>query len=126
MVEGNLDGIRKGDREQLEALVGARTPTFCDGGILAVVARISAQYNREIMLNISRGGEVLDITIGDDRSVSGGREGGRGASERRAQRAYASAARRRCLILTIPVCVRRVRTDSELRRSTARGESSAA
>ena len=70
-IEGNTDGIKKQHLEELDALIGSKSASFCDGEIVAVIARVSAFYHREVMINIARSGQVLDVLIGSFNQVAG-------------------------------------------------------
>ncbi|NLD51833.1 MAG: GTPase HflX [Clostridiales bacterium] len=65
-IRGNTDGIRKSFLEELQALYDYQVDgdLFLPPDLAETMAAYSARINREISLYISRGGEVLDVSIG--------------------------------------------------------------
>ncbi len=71
MIYGNTKGVRATLLSHLESLYDLETEAdvFVSPDILAVLAECSCEINREISLYISRGGSILDISIGDSATV---------------------------------------------------------
>lgn len=71
MIHGNLEGIRKTVLEQMEQMYAWEVPRdqFLPPELARTLAKFSAHVRREISLYISRGGEVLDVTVGGLESV---------------------------------------------------------
>ena len=71
-IHGNTEGIRKTELTQLEALYLAEldSDTFLSDELAQTVALFTARLKREIALYISRGGEILDVVIGDSSTVA--------------------------------------------------------
>ncbi|HML47039.1 MAG TPA: GTPase HflX, partial [Clostridia bacterium] len=71
MIHGNLEGIRRTLLDQMEELYALEVPRdqFLPIELARTLAQMSARIRREISLYISRGGEVLDVTIGGLESV---------------------------------------------------------
>ncbi len=71
-IHGNLDGIRKSVIEQMLTLYDYpfEADEFVPLELLRIIARLSASFNREIALYISRGGDVLDIVVGEQDNVA--------------------------------------------------------
>lgn len=72
MIKGNIEGIKKVYLNQLEDLFQAEFDRSLLVGyeILDVICRVSGDINREISIYINRRGRIVDITVGDHRSVS--------------------------------------------------------
>ncbi len=71
-IHGNTGGIRATVLEALSALYDFRMgpQEFISEELLLELARFTEEVNREISIFISRGGRVLDVSVGDDRSVT--------------------------------------------------------
>lgn len=71
MIHGNTDGIRKALLDEMEALYTAEydEDLFAPPELIAALARFSTLIRREISVYLGRGGDVLDVTIGDIASV---------------------------------------------------------
>ncbi len=71
MVHGNVEGIRKSTLDLLDTLYELEVPedVFLPPDLMRMLAEISSAINREISVYISRGGEVIDVTIGGLESV---------------------------------------------------------
>jgi GTP-binding protein HflX len=69
MIEGNISGIRDNALNELEGLFKVKSYGFADDTIVETVARISARYNREIAVCISRSGQVTAISVGGHATV---------------------------------------------------------
>ncbi|MDR3086323.1 MAG: GTPase HflX [Christensenellaceae bacterium] len=71
MVKGNTEGIRASLLAEIERLgeMEIERDEFAPEGLLRALAACSARINREISLYLTREGDVVDITIGSDRSV---------------------------------------------------------
>lgn len=72
MVKGNIEGIRETLLKQIETLaeITADSDTFAPPELLRALAQYTARINREICVYLTRGGEVVDISIGSDTSVA--------------------------------------------------------
>lgn len=72
MIRGNLDGIRKLYLAELEELfqVECDKNLLISDEILEVICRISSLVNKEISIYINRRGTIVDISIGDNATVS--------------------------------------------------------
>ncbi len=71
MIHGNTEGLRSSLLQELETLYEAQIDrdVFAPRSLLLALAGFTARLHREISLYISRGGEVLDVTIGDSATV---------------------------------------------------------
>ncbi len=71
MIHGNIDGIRQSTLDALEKLYEWEIDddTFAPTEMIDLLAQVSCAVNREISVYLSRGGEVLDVTIGGLESV---------------------------------------------------------
>lgn len=71
MIHGNTEGLRSSLLQELETLYEAEIDrdVFAPRSLLLALAGFTARLHREISLYISRGGEVLDVTIGDSATV---------------------------------------------------------
>lgn len=71
MIHGNIEGIRQSTLKELEAFYETEISEgeFLPLELMRKLAQISGAVNREISIYISRGGEVLDVTIGGLESV---------------------------------------------------------
>ncbi len=71
MIHGNTDGVRKSTLDALDTLYELEIPEdqFLPLELMRKLAEVSCAINREISVYLSRGGEVLDITIGGLESV---------------------------------------------------------
>ncbi|MHC1786356.1 MAG: GTPase HflX [Christensenellales bacterium] len=65
-IQGNLSGIRDSFLRKLETLYDypVDSDIFVPPDLARLLAEYSAKINREISIYISRGGEVIDVTIG--------------------------------------------------------------
>lgn len=70
-IHGNTGGIRAAVLEELRLLYDIETGTqeFVSGELLSEMARLTEAMNREISVFLSRSGRLLDVSVGDDRSV---------------------------------------------------------
>ena len=71
-IHGNTEGIRQTELTKLKALYLAEldSDTFITDELACTLAEASARLNRELALYISRSGEILDVVIGDNSTVS--------------------------------------------------------
>ena len=71
MINGNIDGIKKGFLEELEEVYKIKTnkDEVCNKGIIDIIVRISSIVEREISVAIDRKGKVISTAIGDSTSV---------------------------------------------------------
>ncbi|MBQ4435875.1 MAG: GTPase HflX [Clostridia bacterium] len=71
-IHGNTDGIRQSELTRLQALYLAEldSETFLTDELAETLASATAKLNREIALYISRNGEIIDVVIGDNDTVS--------------------------------------------------------
>ncbi len=70
-IHGNVDGIRNSMLEDMQLMYDfpIERDEFLPAELARTLASFSHQMKREISIYISRGGEVLDITIGSDTQV---------------------------------------------------------
>ena len=70
-IHGNTEGIRRSVLETLSTLYDYpfEMDEFIPEELAALLARFSCSFNREIGLYVSRGGDVLDIVIGENDNV---------------------------------------------------------
>ena len=71
-IHGNTEGIRQTELTRLQAFYLAEldSDTFLSVELAASLAAASTRLNRELALYISRGGEILDVVVGDSSTVS--------------------------------------------------------
>ncbi|MGN2338443.1 GTPase HflX [Clostridium cagae] len=71
MIEGNSDGIRNSILSELEKIHSIRTSKdeVCNIEILNIIAKVSANIEREVSVAINRKGNVTSVAIGDSTSV---------------------------------------------------------
>ncbi|EES50920.1 GTPase HflX [Clostridium botulinum] len=71
MIEGNIDGIRNSILSELEKIHSIRTSKdeICNLEILNIIAKVSANIEREVSVAINRKGNVTSVAIGDSTSV---------------------------------------------------------
>ena len=71
MIEGNIDGIRNSILSELEKIHSIRTSKdeVCNIEILNIIAKVSANIEREVSVAINRKGNVTSVAIGDSTSV---------------------------------------------------------
>ena len=71
-IHGNTDGIKKTDIAKLQALylMELDSTEFLPDELAGTIARFSAQLRRELAVYISRDGEIIDIVVGDNNTVS--------------------------------------------------------
>ena len=72
MIRGNIEGIRQSALDELERLFEAEwaRDQFLPDRLLNVLVRHTDQLNRELMVYMSRDGEVLEISVGSATSVA--------------------------------------------------------
>ncbi|MBO4886151.1 MAG: GTPase HflX, partial [Clostridia bacterium] len=72
MIRGNIEGIRQSALDELERLFETdwARDQFLPDRLLNTLVRFTDQLNREIMVYMSREGNVLEISIGSAASVS--------------------------------------------------------
>ncbi len=72
MINGNIQGIRQSVLEQMEAMleIECDRDTFLPEELMRQMARFTGLLGREISVYISRGGSILDVTVGDSGTVS--------------------------------------------------------
>ncbi len=72
MIRGNTEGIRQSALDELERLFETdwARDQFLPDRLLSTLVRFTDQLNREIMVYMSRDGNVLEISIGSAASVS--------------------------------------------------------
>lgn len=64
MVYGNTQGIKRHILDMLETIYDINSKDFLAQQILELIAIVTAEYNREVLVAISRNGKVLSISIG--------------------------------------------------------------
>ncbi|MDO4546596.1 MAG: GTPase HflX [Clostridia bacterium] len=72
MIQGNIDGIRESLLNELEKLYDAQfgREDFLPDRLVNLLVRLTTQINREIMVYLTRDGEIIDIAIGSIESVA--------------------------------------------------------
>lgn len=72
MINGNTQGIRQSVLQQMEAMqeIECERNEFLPEELMRQMAYYTGMLGREISVYLSRGGSVLDITIGDAQTVS--------------------------------------------------------
>ena len=70
-IHGNLNGIRDSIKEELNELYDYKMQTqeFASVSLIEEMARLTDILGKEISVFLSRGGKVLDVSVGDDKSV---------------------------------------------------------
>ncbi len=71
MINGNTQGIRQSLLAQMEAMqeIECGRDVFVPEALMQEMARCTALLNREISVYLSRGGSVLDVSVGDAQTV---------------------------------------------------------
>ncbi len=71
MIYGNIEGIRESELARLECLYDFETEPDCFAPreMLEMMAAFTSMIGREVSVYISRSGEVLDVSIGNQNSV---------------------------------------------------------
>ena len=71
MINGNIAGIRDSILEQLEGLyeIKLHNDEFITQEVAEILANYSGMLNREISVYISRGGKILDVSVGGSAQV---------------------------------------------------------
>lgn len=71
MIHGNIDGIRASTLEELDKLYDAEFPRdeFLPDRLLNLLIRFTQQLGREMLVYLSRDGEVLEVAIGSISSI---------------------------------------------------------
>ena len=72
MINGNTQGIRQALLEQMETMqqIECERDEFLPEELMRQLARYTGLLGREISVYLSRGGDVLDVTVGDAQSFS--------------------------------------------------------
>ena len=72
MIRGNIEGIRQSALDELEKLFDTELERdkFLPDRLMATLVRFTDQLNRELMVYLSRDGEVLEISVGSASNVS--------------------------------------------------------
>ena len=72
MIRGNIEGIRQSALDELEKLFDTELERdkFLPDRLMATLVRFTDQLNRELMVYLSRDGEVLEISVGSANNVS--------------------------------------------------------
>lgn len=72
MIRGNIEGIRQSALDELEKLFDTdwARDQFLPDRLLNTLVRFTDQLNRELMVYMSRDGNVLEISVGSNSSVS--------------------------------------------------------
>ena len=72
MIRGNIEGIRQSSLQELERLLETEfeRDQFLPDRLLNALVRHTEALNRELMVYLSRDGEVLEISVGSASSVS--------------------------------------------------------
>lgn len=78
-VNGNLDSLKESIINELEALsdIKAWGREFITEEVVQKLAELTTSINREISIYINRKGNILDVTVGDSKTVSLGEVEGR-------------------------------------------------
>ena len=81
MVYGNTQGIKRHILDMLETIYDINSKDFLASEILEIIADVTTEYNREILVAISRNGIVLNVSIGSsDRGSANIRQERKGLS----------------------------------------------
>ena len=72
MIHGNIEGIRESTIQELERLYDAKfnRDEFLPDRLLGLLVRFTESLNREMLVYLSREGEVLEIAIGSIASIA--------------------------------------------------------
>lgn len=72
MIRGNIDGIKKVYLQALDELFDMDCPkeVLIPMEVLSVICRISSLINKEISVYINRRGRIVDVAVGDNKSVN--------------------------------------------------------
>ncbi len=70
-VHGNIGGIRDAILAEMKQLykMPMSSDTFLSAEVADVLVRLTALINREMLIYVARSGEIMDVRIGDDRTV---------------------------------------------------------
>lgn len=71
-INGNISGIRSSVLEEIQSLYSYReaSDVFLSVALAQTLARLTGLISREISIYISRSGEISNVSVGDDHSVS--------------------------------------------------------
>lgn len=83
-INGNTSGLKKSQLARLECLYSMKVARneFVSADIIEELAAISLEINREVAIYIDRGGKLVDISVGDNATVTLGEVKGRRSSKR--------------------------------------------
>ena len=83
-INGNIVGIKRSQVERLRCIYSMKVGRndFVSADIIKELASISLEINREVAIYINRGGRLVDISVGDNATVSLGEVKGRRSSKR--------------------------------------------
>ena len=72
MIHGNIDGIKKSTLDELEKLYDAEfeRDEFLPERLMNLLTQVTTQINREVMVYVTRDGDILEIAIGSIGHVS--------------------------------------------------------
>jgi len=72
VINGNIQGIRQTILDEMEELYTFRLPAreFANPALLNSLAHFTGLLGREVSIYISRSGRILDVSVGDEKSVS--------------------------------------------------------
>src|SRR5690554_6267124 len=72
MARGNTRGIKRHILNMLENIYDIKSYDFVNQEILDIAAKVTSEYNREVLVAISRQGNVLSVSVGtfDTGSIS--------------------------------------------------------
>lgn len=70
MINGNIKGIKNNIKDRLEALNGKKSEEFISKELFDEICDITRELSREICIYISRFGEVIYVSLGEDDRAS--------------------------------------------------------
>lgn len=83
-INGNTVGLKKSQIERLECMYSMKVARneFVSADIVEELASVSLEINREVAIYINRSGKIVDISVGDNATVTLGDVKGRRSSKR--------------------------------------------
>lgn len=72
MINGNTSGIKQTLLDEMEELYTFKLPPreFANAALLNALAHFTGELGREVSVYISRSGRILDVSVGDEKSIS--------------------------------------------------------
>lgn len=83
-INGNTEGLKKSHLERLKGLFSLKTARdqFVSADIVEELTSVTLEINREVAVYINRSGKVVDVSVGDNATVTLGEVVGRRSSDR--------------------------------------------